>query len=81
MLSNAITENASAAFSEIFGHVRLKELPTLSSAITLDVYNALSKTFVRIRKFKNSIKNVKSALFTLIHIFILFLLVSFRVCV
>ena len=56
MLSNAITENASAAFSEIFGHVRLKELPTLSSAITLDAYNALSKTFVRIRKFKNSIK-------------------------
>ena len=70
MLSNTIAENASAASSEIFGRVRLKELPAFSNAITLDAYNALSETFVRIPKFENSIKNnVKSALLALIHIF------------
>ena len=73
MLSNTIAENASAASSEIFGRVRLKELPTFSNAITLDAYNALSETFVRIPKFENSIKNnVKSALLALIHIFFSF---------
>ena len=73
MLSNTIAENASAASSEIFGRVRLKELPTFSNAITLDAHNALSETFVRIPKFENSIKNnVKSALLALIHIFFSF---------
>ena len=90
MLSNTIAENASAASSEIFGRVRLKELPTFSNAITLDAYNALSETFVRIPKFENSIKNnVKSALLALIHIFIsfccnrrrFFLFIIFFMCV
>ena len=73
MLSKTIAENASAASSEIFGRVRLKELPTFSNAITLDAHNALSETFVRIPKFENSIKNnVKSALLALIHIFFSF---------
>ena len=73
MLSNTIAENASAASSEIFGRVRLKELPTFSNAITLDAHNALSEVFVRIPKFENSIKNnVKSALLALIHIFFSF---------
>lgn len=71
MLSNTIAENASAASSEIFGRVRLKELPTFSNAITLDAYNALSETFVCIPKFENS-NNVKSALLALIHIFFSF---------
>ena len=52
MLSNTIAENASAASSEIFRRVRLKELPTFSNAITLDAYNALSETFVRIPNSK-----------------------------
>ena len=90
MLSNTIAENASAASSEIFGRVRLKELPAFSNAITLDAYNALSETFVRIPKFENSIKNnVKSALLALIHIFIsfccnrrrFFLFIIFFMCV
>ena len=73
MLSKTIAENASAASSEIFGRVRLKELPTFSNAITLDAHNGLSETFVRIPKFENSIKNnVKSALLALIHIFFSF---------
>lgn len=89
MLSNTIAENASAASSEIFGRVRLKELPAFSNAITLDAYNALSETFVRIPKFENSIKNnVKSALLALIHIsfccnrrrFFLFIYNVFYVC-
>ena len=91
MLSKTIAENASAASSEIFGRVRLKELPTFSNAITLDAYSALSETFVRIPKFENSIKNnVKSALLALIHIFFsfccnrrrfFFLIYNFFVCV
>ena len=74
MLSNTIAENASAASSEIFGRVRLKELPTFSNAITLDAYNALSETFVRIPKFENSIKQCEIGAISFNSHFFLFLL-------
>ena len=92
MLSNTIAENASAASSEIFGRVRLKELPTFSNAITLDAYNALSETFVRIPKFENSIKKQCEigaisfnshffSLFAVIDVVFFYLFIMFFMCV